>query len=391
MLLLTELSDRVKALGTLRFLLAVAVAGGHSPYGYQFVEGTTAVQGFFIISGFFITLVLCENPAYQDTLRFYLSRYLRLWPMYIICAVPTLLLSSCNPLSFGDQSITYADAFKQLDGIGKFYVLFSNLTMFFQEWSLFLQANWQTGALYFTSDFNAGSTPILYRLLWDAPAWSLSIELVFYLIAPFVVRSPVRVICFTVASLAIRIFTAQLFPLRDPWGGRFMPSELCMFGLGSLAYHFHRKVIPRVPAAIRRATMTMAGIAGLCFLIVAIMFHRDLGGLLRSSEALLIYSPLFLLAVTIFVGPIFVLTRSSKLDRWLGDMSYPIYLSHVFVLAAMTAFGRLGSPTSYAIGLLATMVISAALLWSIDAPVSRFRKSRLHAQETFVAALRPAE
>ena len=157
MLFPRALSDRVKALGTLRFLLAVAVAGGHSPYGYQFVEGPTAVEGFFIISGFFITLVLCENPAYLDAPRFYLSRYLRLWPMYIVCAVSTLLLSSYNLFSFGDQSISYADAFKQLDGLGKFYVLFSNLTMFFQEWTLFLQANWQTGALSFTSDLGCAS------------------------------------------------------------------------------------------------------------------------------------------------------------------------------------------------------------------------------------------
>jgi peptidoglycan/LPS O-acetylase OafA/YrhL len=164
-----------------------------------------------------------------------------------------------------------------------------------------------------------------------------------------------------------------------------------MFGFGSLAYHFHRKVIPWAPAAIRRSTTTMAGIIGLWFLIVAILFQRDLGGLLRSSEALLIYSPLFLLAVATFVGPIFALTRSSKLDRWLGDMSYPIYLSHVPVFAVMTAFGLLGSATSYATGLLATMAVSAALLWLIDAPVSRFRKSQLHAQETFVPALRPAE
>ncbi len=63
MLLLTELSDRVKALGTLRFLLAIAVVGSHSPYGFQFVEGATAVEGFFIISGFFITLVLCETRS----------------------------------------------------------------------------------------------------------------------------------------------------------------------------------------------------------------------------------------------------------------------------------------------------------------------------------------
>src|ERR1700759_1640331 len=357
----------MKTLGTLRFLLAVAVVGSHSPYGFQFVEGITAVEGFFVISGFFITLVLCENQAYRDTLKFYLSRYLRLWPMYFVCAVPALFLSSWNLFSFGDQSITYADAFKQLDVTGKFYVLFSNLTMFFQEWSLFLQANWQTGALSFTSDFNAGSTPIMYKMLWDVPAWSLSIELVFYLIAPFVVRSPTRVVCFAVASLAIRIFTAQLFPLRDPWGGRFMPSELCMFGFGSLAYHYHRKLIPWAPLAIRRATMTTAGIAGMCFLIVAIMFHRDLSGLWRPSEALLLYSPVFLAAVAAFVGPVFALTRSSKLDRWLGDLSYPIYLSHVFVFAVMSGLGRLGSPASYTVALFATVVVSAALLWVIDA------------------------
>jgi peptidoglycan/LPS O-acetylase OafA/YrhL len=377
-------------LGTLRILLAIAVAGGHSPYGYQFVEGATAVEGFFVISGFFITLVLCENPAYRDTLKFYLSRYLRLWPMYFVCAVATLLLSSWNEFSFGDQSISYVEAFRRLDWLGKFYVLFSNLTMFFQEWSLFLQADWQTGVLSLTSDFNAGTTPIVYKLLWDAPAWSLSIELVFYLIAPFIVRSPMRVICLTAASLAVRIFTARHFALQDPWGSRFMPSELCMFGFGSLAYHFHRMVMWG-PAAIRRSTMTVIGILGMSFLIVATMFHRDLSGLWQSSPALMLYSPLFLLAVAAFVGPIFALTRSSRLDRWLGDMSHPIYLSHVPVFAAMTALGRLGSPISYVVGLLVTVLISAALLRLVDAPVSRFRKSQLNAQPTFTPALRPAE
>jgi peptidoglycan/LPS O-acetylase OafA/YrhL len=291
------------------------------------------------------------------------------------------LLSPWNVLSFGDQDITYVEAFKRLDWLGKLYVLFSNVTMCFQEWSLFLQANWQTGALSFTSNFNAGPTPIVYKLLWDVPAWSLSIELVFYLISPFVVRSPIRVICFTAASLAIRTFTGRYFPLMDPWGCRFMPTEFCMFGLGSIAYHFHRAVIPWAPASIRRAAMTVTGIVGMSFLIVAIAYHTDVSWLWQPSKALLIYSPLFLLAVGLFVGPIFALTRSSRFDRWLGDISYPIYLSHVPVFAAMTALGQLGSPNSYTVGLLVTIGVSAALLWLIDAPVSRFRKSQLHAQE----------
>jgi peptidoglycan/LPS O-acetylase OafA/YrhL len=375
-------------------LLAIAVVASHSPYGglpgFQFVEGITAVKGFFVISGFFITLVLCENRAYQDTFRFYFSRYLRLWPMYFVCAIPALLLSSWNVFSFGDQSVSYAEAFKQLDGTGKFYILFSNLTMFFQEWSLFLQADWHTGALSFTSDFNAGTTPIVYKLLWDTPSWSLSIELMFYLIAPFIVRSPMRVIGLTAASLLVRIFTARYFPLMDPWGSRFVPSELCMFGFGSMAYHCHRAVMASVPVAIR-SLMTATGIGGMSFLIVAIAFHIDTGGLWRFSQTLLLKSPLLFVVIAILIGPIFELTRSSRLDRWLGDMSYPIYLSHVPVYAAMTALGRLGSPNSYVVGLFVTVLISAALLRLVDAPVARFRKSQLSAQETFTPVLRPAE
>src|SRR6185436_19406476 len=77
------------SLGTLRLLLALAVASVHSPFGpipgFRFLLAPTAVQGFFIISGFFITMVLNENASYRSPRTFYLSRYLRLYPMYIVC------------------------------------------------------------------------------------------------------------------------------------------------------------------------------------------------------------------------------------------------------------------------------------------------------------------
>ena len=300
--------------------------------------------------------------------------------MYFVCAVPTLFLSSYNVFSFGSESSTYIEKFGQLDLLGKSYVLFSNMTIFLQDWSLFLQADWNTGALSFTSNFNAGSHPIVARLLWNAPAWSLGIELIFYLIAPFVVRHPLRVILLTAASLLARLLIGMNMQMGDPWTYRFMPSELCMFGFGSIAYHVHRSSVTWVPFTLWRHITMVLGMIGLSFLIVAIAFHTFGSGLWRSSESLFLYSPLLLLVIALFVGPIFSLTKNSKLDRWLGDMSYPSYLAHVGVFSAMTAMGYQIGIVTILVFTVSTLLIAAALLWLVDGPVAYFRKSRLHAQ-----------
>ena len=384
----------VRALGLLRFLLAMVIVSGHSPFGpipgTHFISGSTAVQAFFLISGFFITLVLCENQAYKKTLAFYASRYLRLWPMYIVCAVPTLMLSSYNLFSFGTDALTssYFETFRQLGPVSAAFVLFSNLTIFLQDWTLFLQTDWHTGALSFTSNFNAGAQPLMARLVWDAPAWSLGIEMIFYLIAPFVVRSPYRVAALIATSLAIRVLVGLNEPMIDPWTYRFMPSELIMFGLGSVAYHLHRQS-RQWPRAFWRPVTFAFGVAGLSFLIIAITFHTYERGLWRPSQTLLLVSPLLLLTLAAVIGPIFVLTKSSRLDRWLGDMSYPMYLSHVGIFSAMTALGFRAEHSSTAIYVSLVLVVSAGLLWLIDRPIAQFRKSALSAAPWGVA-LTPA-
>ncbi len=49
----------------------------------------TAVQAFYVMSGFLITMVLAERREYARA--FYMSRYLRLWPTYaVIAACATL-------------------------------------------------------------------------------------------------------------------------------------------------------------------------------------------------------------------------------------------------------------------------------------------------------------
>jgi peptidoglycan/LPS O-acetylase OafA/YrhL len=375
-------------LGTIRILLAFAVVSDHSVFGpipgTHFIGGATAVQAFFVISGFFITLVLSENPAYASVPKFYASRYLRLWPMYFICAVPTLLLSSYDVFSFGSESTTYVDAFRRLDLFGRCFILFSNLTIFFQDWTLFLQADWLTGSLSFTPNFTTGTHPIVAQLLWDGAAWSLGIELIFYLIAPFVVRSPARAVLLTVASLTVRVIVARQQQMVGPWTYRFMPSELCMFGFGSLAYHFHVRAREWTPATQWRSVMVATGISGFLLLIVAIVFNAPRGGSWRSLSLI---SPFLLILIVTFVGPVFSLTKTNRLDRWLGDMSYPVYLVHIGVFSAMTLLGFQAGRITTTIYVAITTMFAAALLLLVDAPMARFRRSALSAQQTLVPSL----
>ena len=73
-------------MGILRILLAISVVLSHSSsiFRVSFVGGPLAVQAFFIISGFYMSLILNEkyigvNNSYK---LFISNRFLRLYPMY---------------------------------------------------------------------------------------------------------------------------------------------------------------------------------------------------------------------------------------------------------------------------------------------------------------------
>ena len=72
------------------------------------------------------------------------------------------------------------------------------------------------------------------QLLFLVPqAWTLSIEIMFYILVPFVVRK-IRVIALLFSlSLFIRFLAISFgFGLHDPWTYRFFPFELALFFLG---------------------------------------------------------------------------------------------------------------------------------------------------------------
>jgi peptidoglycan/LPS O-acetylase OafA/YrhL len=87
-------------MGLIRVLLALAVVDFHavrfasSPHflNLPWINGGVAVQSFFVISGFYMALILSGKYAGRGVFVFYRARFLRLYPAYWIVAIATYAL-----------------------------------------------------------------------------------------------------------------------------------------------------------------------------------------------------------------------------------------------------------------------------------------------------------
>src|SRR5436305_1339998 len=108
-------------MGLLRFLLAFVVVYGHcgSPFGGIGIGAQNAVQAFYMISGFYMTLVLREKYAGEGPAgikSFYLNRWFRLYPSYFVVLALTMVfcaIGSAEP-AFQPAPVAYLNSW--IDG-----------------------------------------------------------------------------------------------------------------------------------------------------------------------------------------------------------------------------------------------------------------------------------
>lgn len=348
-------------MGMLRTLLALSVVLDHLGGGTTdwLVGGRLAVQLFYVISGFLISYVLTATDHYRGAPgRFYANRALRLYPVYLAVAALTLLAYAAG-----------GDAFWRVyDGLPLAATLFlalSNLVILGQDWLMFFGID--HGALAFTGSFARSDVP-LYQGLLVPQAWTLGVEMSFYLIAPFVLHSPRRLLVLLAASLALRaVLIASGIGLSDPWTYRFFPTELALFLAGSLS---HQVLLPRWQAWSRRVAWLPELGTGLLTLYVLVHFSIGLPHTLRDGLAVLLFAALLPLA--------FVFQSRHRLDKIIGELSYPIYICHALVILF---FGwlldgtQLRQPAMFTALVVAGCIGLAALLNSLIAdPVERLRR-----------------
>jgi peptidoglycan/LPS O-acetylase OafA/YrhL len=361
--------DLARAMGSLRFILAMSVVYGHTGdfLGFPFIPGDTAVQVFYAVSGFYMALVLNEKyrPPSSGYLLFISNRFLRLFPVYAAVLCLTLLLAVAVA-QFSSGELTFVKEWHSiapLDWWSTAFLAGTQIVMWGQDLYLFLTI--KGGALAFLPKFTTDPHP-LYQLLVIPQGWTLGLEFSFYLLAPFIVRRSLRTIALVLAaSLLLRLFLQLWFGYSgDPWSYRFFPSELAVFLLGALAYR-----IDRTPASADRLALPLFLLA-VAALGAALLINRWHGiGRLASVS--------FLMLACAAIPILFRSSKDNLLDRHLGELSYPIYICHILVIWFLDFLVPLGSTIVRGICIIAaTLLASSALYLWIDRPVDRWRQRR---------------
>jgi peptidoglycan/LPS O-acetylase OafA/YrhL len=184
-------------------------------------------------------------------------------------------------------------------------------------------------------------------------------ELVFYALAPwFVRRSALTLGILAGASIALR-FAGHLLPVDyGIWQGRLFPTACFLFLLGMLSQRAMRF------ATVSRTTGVLANVALLSLIVALPHLH-----LADELGRVVLYA-----AVTAALPFVFRTFQEFRWDRWIGDLSYPVYLTHLMVIGVVLTFTP---PMPTLVALAGTLALSAVFLQAIDRPVDRWRQQRI--------------
>jgi peptidoglycan/LPS O-acetylase OafA/YrhL len=323
-------------MGCLRFFLAMVVFDFH----YLLIATDSvpnsflAVYSFFIVSGFLMSMVLTEKYCGQ-TSRFYLGRALRLYPTYWIVVFACIFLSRAGIIEQGFAAMDWNRIF------------------------IFPKALWLN--LTFDTE-RATDTQFLAQI------YTVALEMMFYAIAPLIVRLELPNLIFAFGIAVIFHFVPYWLELPSrQWQYEFFPGTLMFFFAGVLAYRLYgASRCWRYPSVIGWLALIPIGGYWLVF-DSAYGYDND-------------WRPIgYTALVAISIPFLFRASKDSRLDRFIGDLSYPLYVVHP--LAIWLVWGAIGHGKhdfEKPITLFVAFALSTALAVLVDRPIDRRRQPARH-------------
>jgi peptidoglycan/LPS O-acetylase OafA/YrhL len=228
--------------------------------------------------------------------------------------------------------------------------------------------DWPANNLNF-ENLNSAQLPVWHMLLVPQ-SWSLGIEVTFYLLAPLLCKAKSRTIIVSgIILFVIRIIAFTMGLNVDPWTYRFFPFELPMFMLGILLYRLknYLRFTPKMSIAKTYAY--------LLFVYLLFPFVTEKFYLGRAPQLIIL---VMLTSSIILFGP------ENKKDKKFGDLSYPIYMSHILVISTYSGmlgfiseriiiFEKLKSPITFNLMTLFLTFLFSLLLIHLVRPIERVR------------------
>lgn len=268
--------------GTLRFLLAALVALSHFGVSLpNFNQGVTAVVIFYMLAGM-VSYKLITNQFSNQPLSYYKNRFMRIYPLYFLTLLFAFFIYLIGAKSaFISSTPNIADYLANLTIIPLAYYMY-------------------TGQDSFTL---------------IPPAWSLGVELQFYLLAPFIITNKKKLYIFLSISLSIYILATFGTINTDIYGYRHIAGVLSIFLLGVL--------LQKALQDDREAKIIIALIHLTAVISLALLYMYDLKAPYNyeTLSGIIIALPLLLfIKKTPFV--------SSRIDKYLGSLSYALFLIH---------------------------------------------------------------
>lgn len=364
-------------MGSLRLFLAILVVLAHARNlaPFPFFPGLPvpwydAIWVFYCFSGFYMALILNLKYTKGYTLYFYANRWLRIWPMYLgallflgILVLKTGVVCSmtCIDVHFLGRMLTFLPEGWRAAIIG------SNLFLFG------LDAQW---ALDFPLPLAGESQEFVRLALYDkfntngpyfsliSPAWTIGVELLFYAMAPFIVRSLKKTIIATVFFAAIHLWLGlgSLY-----FSFFFAPSVLAFFFIGALTWH----IAHRLPNFVTNRRWQIATFLW-CY---AWWLLADFNSGNDPAAPLNLYSYATVIGILPLFPVLLHLTSRSRIDRFFADYSYPLFILHgpIFIYALWAKPVPEGWPLTLFI--LSTSLVAGLIgYWLIERPVSHWRR-----------------
>lgn len=329
-------------MGFLRFLFVLAVLHAHF-VGINFVlHHELALFGFFTLSGFLITRIICEvyNDGWAGKRRYITNRFLRIYPIYWVCLFISLLCVCITP----NARYTHGAL-----------VISQKLTEWIPQITI-------VGLNSFSG------MPQTTRLL--PPAWSLSTELFYYVIIGLVVGRSKRM---TVTAFGLSILIlVHLFFTEKSWEAFYftIKGPAAVFFWGAICYHFRDSISRILPVNF------------VCLLLLSVMvlLLPDVVGIDKNNlyfHIAALYSGG--IAFGVIMSRIYVLTKhrkASAFEQFLADLSYPMFLVHWPIAASMRYWLNIEERQGYELfgyATLATLLVSMLIVILVDEPIKKLR------------------